>query len=289
VDNNSPDGSAQAIAESFPQAELIARAEYLLLLNPDTVVLDRAVERLLEFAKERPDAGIWGGRTLYADRSLNATSCFMRQTPWSLALRGFGLSTAFKKWGLLDPEILPRWERNTEREVDIVTGCFFLIRKETWDALAGFSPEFFMYGEEADLCLRARERLGLRPRITPEATIVHYGGAAEKVRAAKLVHLLRARAHLIRRHWPRALRWFGWWMLGQWCLVNSTVGWILGRFGRRRAGEVGGVWREVWRRRREWLAPPPVAPCPSRASATDEPARARARTGAAGTSGGPAP
>ncbi len=279
VDNNSPDGSAQAIAQSFPRATLIARTdnlgfagannlaaeqargEFLLLLNPDTLVLDNAVERLMQFAMSRPDAGIWGGRTLYGDRSLNATSCFMRPTPWSLFCRGFGLTTAFKPWGWFDPEMLGTWKRDTEREVDIVTGCFFLIKKETWNALGGFDREFFMYGEEADLCLRGRSTLGLRPRVTPRATIVHYGGAAEKVRAAKLVHLLRAKTHLIRRHWPARDRWFGWWMLRQWCVLNSTLGWLLGLVGRKRAAETGATWREVYRRRAEWLTPPkPAAP-----------------------------
>ena len=85
VDNASRDGSAAAIAAAFPEVELIARpdnlgfaggnnlaaararGEYLLLLNPDTVVLEAAVDRLVAFARARPQAGIWGGRTLFGD------------------------------------------------------------------------------------------------------------------------------------------------------------------------------------------------------------------------------
>ena len=89
VDNASTDGSAAAIAEAFPQVRLLAertnhgfapahdlavplaRGRWILLLNPDTVILDGAVDRLLAFAEATPGAMIWGGRTLYADRSLN--------------------------------------------------------------------------------------------------------------------------------------------------------------------------------------------------------------------------
>ena len=75
------------------------------------------------------------------------------------------------------------------REVDIVSGCFLLITRELWNRLGGFDPVFLMYGEDADLCLRAR-KLGARPMVTPEATIVHYGGASEACQAGKLEKLL---------------------------------------------------------------------------------------------------
>src|SRR5690606_35725860 len=117
-----------------------------------------------------------------------------------------GLSSLFRGSSLFNPEGYGGWKRDTVREVDIVSGCFFLIRRELWERLGGFDPAFFMYGEEADLCLRAR-KLGARPMVTPEATIVHYGGASERVRADKMVRLLQAKALLIRRHWgPVAAR-----------------------------------------------------------------------------------
>jgi GT2 family glycosyltransferase len=97
------------------------------------------------------------------------------------------------------------WKRDTVRDVDIVTGCFFLIRAADWQRLGGFDERFFMYGEEADLCLRAR-KVGLRPRFTPDATIVHYGGASEPVRANKMVRQMAAKALLIRTHFSGLAR-----------------------------------------------------------------------------------
>ena len=103
IDNRSDDGSADAIAAAFPDHRLIraernlgfaaannlaareARGDFLLLLNPDTLVLRGALDRLVAFARKRPEARIWGGRTLYADGRLNPGSCWGRITPWSLA------------------------------------------------------------------------------------------------------------------------------------------------------------------------------------------------------------
>ncbi len=214
LDNASPDGSAAAIAGAFPPesgVRLIASPEnlgfargnnvaareatgdYILLLNPDTLVLDHAIDRLVAFAGRVPEAGIWGGRTLYDDGSLNPFSCWGRMTAWSLTCRLLGLTAIFRSSEFFNPEVYGAWPRDSEREVDIVTGCLFLIARETWDRLGGFDPAFVMYGEEVDLCLRARAA-GLRPAITPEATIIHYRGASEKVRSDKMVRLLRSKS-----------------------------------------------------------------------------------------------
>src|SRR5690606_5106795 len=110
-------------------------------------------------------------------------------------------SSLFRRSAVFNPEGYGAWERDSEREVDIVTGCFLLIEKTFWDELGGFDPTFVMYGEEADLCLRAQAR-GALPRITPEAEIIHYVGASETVQARKLVRVITAKTTLIRRNFP---------------------------------------------------------------------------------------
>ncbi len=271
VDNASGDGSADAIEAGFAEeaaegrlrlmretrnhgfaqannlAAVRARGEFLLLLNPDTVVPPGALDALLAEAERHPKAGIWGGRTRFADGTLNPTSCWGRMTLWSLFCRGSGLTGIFPRSALFNPEAYGGWARDSAREVDVVTGCLLLIRREFWERLGGFDPRYVMYGEEADLCLRARA-LGARPRITPEATIIHHGGASEKVRADKVVRVLRAKATLIRAHlpaWqrPLALTFFA---------LHPLTRWIAGTLsgGRTATGE---AWAEVWRRRGEWL------------------------------------
>ena len=148
----------------------------------------------------RPQAGIWGGRTLHGDRTLNPGSVFGRVTLWSLFCRASGLALIFKRSAFFNPEEMGAWDRGDERDVDVVQGSFFLIRRDLWEHLGGFDPVFVMYGEEQDLCRRARAA-GARPRMTPEATIVHYHGASSR-RADREIMTLKARVTLIRRHFP---------------------------------------------------------------------------------------
>jgi GT2 family glycosyltransferase len=271
VDNGSHDGSAAAIAEEFPQVRLIAettnhgfavannmavhhaRGRRLLLLNSDTVVLDGAVDRLVEFADSRPAAGIWGGRTLFGDLSLNFTSCWQRLTLWSVVCFAFGLTKLFPKSNFFNPEGLTGWKRDTIREVDIVTGCFLLIDTEMWRRLDGFDPVFFMYGEEADLCARARA-LGARPVITPAATIIHYGGGSAATRSDPMVRMLRAKIALARRGLGRisaeAVRWL--YLLA---VALRAAGYRLAvRLGQVRCAGKAGMWGETLARRGEWFA-----------------------------------
>lgn len=266
-DNASTDGSADAVARAFPQAELIrsehnlgfarannvvaetVRTEWMLLLNPDTECHDGAVDNLMRFARETPEAGIWGGRTVFRDGSLNIASCWMRITPRSMVTWAFGLSALFPASEFFTPEAMGGWRRDTVREVDIVVGCLFLIRKALWDELGGFDLKYFMYGEEADLCLRA-QAMGYQPMVTPDAEIMHLVGAAALSRADKMPSVFKARATLIRDHWPAwqvpfglGLLWFG---VG----MRSLAGKLIGRM-RPDASE---TYIRLWRDRADWMA-----------------------------------
>ena len=270
VDNASSDGSADALAAAHPEVRLvrsnenmgfaqannvaaeIAKGDLLLLLNPDTVVLDGAIDRLVAFAKARPEARIWGGRTVFGDGSLNPSSCWRRMSLWNLFCRAAGLTGLFPDSKFFNAEAYGGWQRDSEREVDIVTGCFFLIERRFWETLGGFDPLFFMYGEEADLCLRARS-LGARPRITPDARIVHYGGASERVRVEQIIRVSRAKVSLLARHMPASLRGAGVFLYRLWPLSRvlayrvAMLAQLNDRFAEEHA-----VWSEIWQRRREW-------------------------------------
>ena len=280
VDNASSDGSAKAIA-GFGDAVLLmalrenigfarannlaarqARGTHLLLLNPDTLVLDAAIDRLAAFANANPAAGIWGGRTLFGDRRLDPTSVWARMTPWSLTCRALGLDNALPASPLFNAEGLGGWNRDSVRRVDIVTGCLLMIRRQLWEALGGFDRAFFMYGEEADLCLRAA-KLGARPLFTPAATIIHYGGASETTQAGKVEKLFRAKVTLMRRHWSRPAGMFGKGLLRIWALSRWNMAAVLAGRNPKRAQQAA-MWHEVWSRRARWLAgydepAPPVA------------------------------
>lgn len=271
VDNASEDGSAQAIEEAFGDritlikrqdnlgfagannlAATHATGQLLLLLNPDTVVLDHAIDTIVEFAHAHPHAKLWGGRTVFGNHELNPGSCWSKITLWSQFCQATGLSLLAKSSSVFNPEHIGGWLRDSVRQVDIVSGCFLLITRELWQALDGFDAAFFMYGEDADLCLRARQ-LGAEPTICPQATIVHYGGKSEKVREEKIIRLYRAKVQLMRRHMsPVAAT-----LAIQLQLVNVVRRWllwkVLGLLGRPGARDAQHVFAQVWKRRAEWI------------------------------------
>lgn len=271
-DNASQDGSAAAVRAAFPQVEVVesadnlgfarannvvaaaAQTEWLLLLNPDTechrVGGVGAVDALMDFAcKTEAEghavlpadrrAGIWGGRTVFPDGRLNIASCWNRITLWSVFCRAVGLDRVLSRSEAFNTEAMGDWKRDSVRAVDIVVGCFLLIRKELWDDLGGFDLKYFMYGEESDLCLRAAAK-GVQPLITPAAQIMHIVGAAAGQRADKRISVLRARATLIRDHWPAwktplglGLMWLG--------------------AGLRRLLSRNPTLADIWSARRTWL------------------------------------
>ena len=270
VDNASMDGSAEAIEVAFPQVALIAleenlgfaRAnnivaaqadtEWLLLLNPDTEIHDRAVDRLLAFAKAHPEAGITGGRTVFPDGTLNVASCWNQITPWSTFCAATGLASIFRKSLLFNPEGIGGWARDSVREVDIVVGCFLMIRRALWQDLDGFDLKYWMYGEEADLCLRAKAR-GYKPMITPNAEIMHLVGAASKdMDARKYAMIAKGRITLIRDHWSPAWVPFGRAMLLQWAGTRALILSVVAALtGRKRAA--ARKWADIWKDRHDWI------------------------------------
>jgi GT2 family glycosyltransferase len=269
-DNASQDGSAEAIAARFAGIRLIratenvgfarannivaaqARAPWLLLLNPDTETYAGAVSRLLAFARANPRAGICGGRTLFPDGSLNPHSCFNRITLRSQLCRTLGIDKLFPQSGVFSPEAMGDWRRDSVRRVDIVVGCFLLISRSLWLRLGGFDLKYFMYGEEADLCLRAAA-LGYTPMITPQATIMHINGASSNARADKIVLVGQARATLIRDHWPPARVPLGLALLWLWAGLRFAASSLAAPLTGPGGGARRRTWAAVWRQRHQWL------------------------------------
>lgn len=272
VDNDSGDGTPDLVAEAFPDVELIvldenigfgravnlaashARGEFVLLLNPDTEVLPGAVAALVACARAHPEAGLVGGRTLQEDGRPEPSSCWGRPTLWSTFCFSTGLSTALRRSSTFNPEDLPGWDRMDEREVGIITGCLLMASIDAWRSLGGFDPRFFMYGEDTDLSVRAW-KAGYRPRITPDARVIHTLGASSAP-TARRVMIMRGKVTLAAKHWPprQARLMIAMFRAG----VGLRAG--LGRVVRtvRRGGDES-QWEGTWRLRADWLGGyPPV-------------------------------
>lgn len=198
VDNGSTDGSVEMIQQDFDRVRLVANSEnkgfatannqgistadgrYLLLLNSDTIILDHAIEKVMAFADRHLDAAVVGCILLNPDRTLQI-SCFMFPSLLNLLLFSTGAARSFPKNWFFGRERMTWWVRDDAREVDVVTGCFMLVRKKAVDEVGPMDERFFMYNEETDWCYRFKKK-GWKNWFTSDAEIVHIGGAS----AAKL-------------------------------------------------------------------------------------------------------
>ncbi|GII89098.1 hypothetical protein Ssi03_70880 [Sphaerisporangium siamense] len=269
VDNNSPDDTVEVVRAAAPWARVVARNEnggfaegcvagaevatgrHLVFVNPDAEVRPEAFTELLACAARHPRAGIVGGRCVTGEGDNDPRSWWGRPTLWSVLCFATGLSTAFPGSRLLDPESPVMW--TGERRVPIVTGALMLVDRALWDRVGGFDTRIFMYGEDADLCLRARAA-GYRPMVTDRAVFVHPGGLSSSS-LNKLVLLFTGKITVVRRHFPRGLRGLGAFLLlfGVWLrgtLSRRVSSPDAGRQGRPTAR--GGDWAELWARRATW-------------------------------------
>lgn len=269
VDNASTDGTVDAVRAAFPAVQVIgldtnigfgrgcnvgaavANGEFILLLNPDTLVRPDAIDKLVELADARPTAGIWGGRTVTMEGEVIPGSCWRFPTLWSTFCFVSGLSRVFVNSRVFNREIYGGEPLDGVRDVEVVSGCLLMIRKQLWDTLGGFDPVYFMYSEEVDLCLRAY-RLGARPVVSADVQIVHFVGATQPIRADRLVRLLKGRRTYMQRHWSRLRSAAGAALLLGWPL-SRYAGLRLAQAMHRGSGGESHTWREVWRRRNEWL------------------------------------
>jgi N-acetylglucosaminyl-diphospho-decaprenol L-rhamnosyltransferase len=262
VDNGSTDGSAAHFRERFAELTVIEAGEnlgfargvnlgaraatgrWLLLLNPDTLVLPGSLLAMLEFAEGHAEYGVFGGRTLRPDGSVDPSSCWGAPSLWSLTMFAVMLSTAFKGSPAFDPESLGRWQRDSVREVPIVTGCLLLVRAEAYQRLGGMDEDYFLYGEDAEFSLRAG-RAGLRRVIVPDAVIVHEVGGSSDAGGRKGCMVMAGKVTLLRKTWSPGRAAVG-------------VRLLLAGVGVRAALEAvtrrpHAPWTTVWQRRRDWI------------------------------------
>ena len=204
VDNASTDGSAEMVAREFPAVHLVrntenvgfarannqalaeARGEFLLLLNPDTLVPDAALDTCIDFLREHPEAGIVGCRLVRADGSLDLACRRSFPTPFDGFCRATGLSALFPRSRLFARYNLTYLDEHRTTEVDAVNGAFMLVRAEAARAVGPLDERFFMYMEDLDWCWRFRAA-GWKVYYHPAATVVHLKGESGKQRSSEMI------------------------------------------------------------------------------------------------------
>ncbi|MGO9008532.1 MAG: glycosyltransferase family 2 protein [Bryobacteraceae bacterium] len=196
VDNASSDGGLDVLKRDFPEVIFIksdrnlgfARANnlgyahssgaLLLFLNPDTLVLGRAVNTMVERLRALPNAAIAGCRLLNSDLSVQK-SCIQRfPTILNQVLDLEWLRVRWPKWSVWGTEPLFGGSGGPD-EVEVVSGACLLITRQAFEKVGGFSPEYFMYGDDVDLCYKIRH-VGLKTYFVGDASVVHYGGGSSR-------------------------------------------------------------------------------------------------------------
>lgn len=213
VDNASTDGSADAIREHFPEIQLIASQEnlgfaegnnialdkatgkYMLLLNPDAEVREGALDALIRFMEENPEAGAAGPLTLNSDLSLQV-SCYPFPTLFRELWRLFHLDQ-LRPFGIYRME---QWETRQPRRVEVLQGACMILRKEAIEQIGVLDQDYFIYTEEVDLCYRLNKGKWHLYWV-PEATVIHHAGkSTNQIAPQMFLQLYRSKILYFRKH-----------------------------------------------------------------------------------------
>lgn len=213
VENGSVDRSLEMIKKNFPKVRLIinrtnlgfakgnnsarksAKGEYILFLNCDTVVKKGALKKSLSLIKRDKSIGALSCKLVLPNGGLDRDARRAFPTPWVALTHFSGIDRLFpeselfsKYWYLYKPT-------NKLQDVDVIQGAFFLTRKQILDDVGWFSEEYFLDGEDIDLCWKIRQE-GLRIVFYPDVSIIHVKGASKGKKKSsffKITHVERLR------------------------------------------------------------------------------------------------
>lgn len=217
IDNGSSDGSQEMVRNEFPNVKLVcsssnlgfakannigikkSTARYLSLVNPDIKILNGCMDRLFAYMDKNPIVGIVGPRILNLDMSLQM-SAYGFPNIWNSLCNALGLDKFFPKLKLFRGPYKKYWPYDKVLSVDVVSGCFWMVRREAFSQVGLLDEDFFMYREDFDLCKRFRKK-GWDVVYFPEAQAIHYGGGSSSNAPVKCVieghksFILYARKH----------------------------------------------------------------------------------------------
>ncbi len=271
IDNASADGSADMVTADFPAVALIRNAtnrgfaaannqgfaiatgRHILLLNSDTLVHGDALSASVAWLDSHPAVGALGIKALNADGSTQMT-CHQYPSLINQFLLASGL------WKLKWPRVFGRymmtdWARDTEREVEVISGCYLMLRRAVLEGVGPLDEDFFFFGEETDWCRRMRDA-GWVLMFSPLGTFTHYGSvSAKKLNHKRDVMLAGSKVRLHRKHGGTAAAMVAW-MFAALFNISRAVFWSVrslvggGEAARARArhfrsvvAELGVIWR----------------------------------------------
>ena len=218
VDNASHDGTAQAVREEFPQCQVIANernegfsrannkamrestGDYVLLLNPDTMVSEDVLEKMLHFMETNPDVGMVSSKLVTEDGSLDLACRRSFPSIWDGLCRAAGISHRFPKSRLFARYNLTYLDEDETYEVDAVNGAFMFTRREAVEEVGLLDEAFFMYMEDLDWCYRFKQA-HWKIMYHPVATTIHLKGKSSNSRSSRMIReLFKSSALFYKKH-----------------------------------------------------------------------------------------
>lgn len=222
VDNASNDSSVEMVKYNFSGVILIeneknfgfaaannqalkrSRGKFVLILNPDTEVLPRSLNVMVDFLKRNSKAGAAGPKILNPDNSIQLTCA--RNFP-TLSTEFFWLTTLirrFPKNKIIGNYLMSYWDHNDRRQVDCLSGACIMVRRDVLEKSSFFDEDYFMYGEDIDLCYCIK-KAGWQIWYLPDAKIIHYGGASsKKISESAAIYDRRAIQLFFKKHYSRS-------------------------------------------------------------------------------------
>jgi GT2 family glycosyltransferase len=196
VDNASTDGSPEAVEERYPSVTVIRNTQnlgfakannialkqsvgkYLFLINSDVKILDGCIEEMIQFMDHHSEAGLAGPKILNSDGSLQP-HCRYAPSRWNTFCETVGLHRLGKRWPVFSGQFMLHFPHDTVCDVEVLSGCFWVVRKTAFDQVGGLDEGFFFYGEDIDWCCRYR-KMGWKVLFNPKARAIHYGGGSSE-------------------------------------------------------------------------------------------------------------
>lgn len=219
VDNASRDGSQEMVRRDFPEVKLYAlesnvgfgrannvglrdaKGDYLLILNPDTILGEDTLRVTIDFMRSHPNCGVSGCKLLNADGSFQVSCRRGFPTPWASFTKLFGLSSIFPNSPLFAQYNLTHLPVDETYEIDALAGAFMMLSREAFEKTGGFDEDYFMYGEDIDLSYRIK-KAGMSVYYVHSTSTVHFKGESTRRSTLNEVKVFYEAMHVfVKKHY----------------------------------------------------------------------------------------
>ena len=229
VDNDSGDGSAEMVEREFPQVILIrninngfaagnnvgmrqAKGKYILLLNPDTEVMEDTLEECVKLMEQRPDIGMLGCKVLRPDGDYDYASKKALPDPLGAFFRYVGLSKLFPNSKFFVRYNVPKSSYEVEGEMGSGTGAFLMTRREVVGKIGMLDEDYWMYWEDMDWCYRCVQA-GWKVWYYPKVKIIHHKGVSSRKTPYRALRAFHAAMWVFyKKHYSRRMPFFINWL-----------------------------------------------------------------------------